>query len=103
MYSKFTMPVPPSYPGSSFPLTSGRKRRSRSFRQAMRSKERRFEVRDCANSRYMSSVHARPQKQQEVQCRISVVAVKGDYTSLIGSRASQQMNLVTVQQDSIHH
>ena len=29
------------------------------------------------------------------------VVVKGDYTPLIGSRASQQMNLVTVQQDNI--
>ena len=37
--------VTPSYPGSSFPLTSGRKR-NRSFCQAMHSKERRLEVRD---------------------------------------------------------
>ena len=29
------------------------------------------------------------------------VVVKGDHTPLIGSRASQQMNLVTVQQDNI--
>ena len=29
------------------------------------------------------------------------VVVKGNYTPLIGSRASQQMNLVTVQQDNI--
>lgn len=31
------------------------------------------------------------------------VVVKGDYTPLIGSRASQQMNLVTVQQENIQH
>ena len=45
-------------------------------------------------------VHMRNPKNNK-KYNAEFVVVKGNYTPLIGSRASQQMNLVTVQQDNI--
>ena len=49
---------------------------------------------------HFQTEYAQPQEQDEIY-KAELIVVKGDYISLIGSRASQQMNLIKVQQENI--
>ena len=42
-----------------------------------------------------------PNPKNKKKYNAEFIVVKGDYIPLIGSRASQRMNLVTVQQENI--